>query len=243
MTSHIWLKNHEMSTNQSIKRRTFLWTASTAATAGLLSGLGDAGSFAAQPPASVSSGPLSEKLQTQLAAIARTFVTAAKEEGQFLNLLVKLTRARRVLELGTGYGYITIWLALALEETGGQLTTIEIDPEREMLAKKHVAEAGLSHRVHFHQGDAHAIVPTLAGPFDIAYLDADKGGNLDYFNKLFPKKLPPGSLLIAHNAILLADKMKDYFERVQNHRELDTLIVQTTEDDGFALSYRRRAGV
>lgn len=183
---------------------------------------------------------MSEKLGAQLARIARDHVTAAKEEGQFLNMLIKLTRARSVLELGTGYGYITIWLALALEEAGGRLTTIEIDPERTTLAKKHVAEAGLSHRVSFHQGDAHAIVPTLAGSFDIAYLDADKGGNADYFNKLFPKRLPPGSLLVAHNAILLADKVKPYLDMVENHPELDTLIVRATENDGMALSYRRR---
>ena len=145
------------------------------------------------------------------------------------------------MELGTGFGYTTIWLALGLEETGGRLTTIEILPDRAELAKKHVSQAGLSRRVTFKQGDAHAIVPTLAGPFDIAYLDADKAGQVDYFNKLFPKKLPPGSLLIAHNAILRADAMKDYLDLVRKHPAFDTLLVSATPDDAFALSYRMRA--
>ncbi len=169
-------------------------------------------------------------------------MTVTKEEGQFLNLLIKLARARQVLELGTAYGYTTIWLALALEETGGQLTTVEIQPERAARAEQHITQVGLSHRVHFHQGDAHTIVPQLTGPFDIAYLDADKGGNLDYFNQLFPGKLLPGSLLIAHNALLLADPMKGYLDRVQNHPELETLIARVIEVDGFALTYRRRMG-
>lgn len=176
----------------------------------------------------------------RLDAIAREYVTIPKEEGQFLNLLVKLMRARRVLELGTGYGYTTLWLALALAETGGTITTVEIAPDRVELAKKHVAELGLSHRVRFHQGDAHAIVPTLEGPFDIAYLDADKGGQVDYFNKLFPAKLPPGSLLIAHNAILRVDAMKDYLELVSRHAAFDTLLVSVTPDDAFALSHCKR---
>ena len=235
------MQNQTMRTNQSVKRREFLRTTSAAGALGLLNSLGaiECIGGTAKP---ASSGLLpTDQLMTRLDVIARQFVTVPKEEGQYLNLLVKLTRAKRVLELGTSYGYTTIWLALALEETGGKLTTIEILPERVELARKHVVEAGLSHRVTFKQGDAHEIVPTLAGPFDIAYLDADKGGQVDYFHKLFPKRLPAGSLLIAHNAILRADAMKDYLELVRKHREFDTLIVSATPGDGFALSYRQRA--
>lgn len=230
-----------MKTRQRIKRREFLRTASAAGALGLLNALATMNSFGSAGKPAASGPPPEKQLLAQLDAIAREFVTAAKEEGQFLNLLVKLTRARRVLEVGTGYGYATIWLALALEETGGKLTTIEILPDRTELAKKHVGEAGLSHRVSFRQGDAHAIVPTLAGPFDIAYLDADKDRQVDYFNKLFPKKLPSGSLLIAHNAILRADAMQDYLELVRQHPAFDTVIVSATADDGLALSYRRRS--
>ena len=230
-----------MKANQPVKRRDFFRTAGAAGVAIWLSGLATMKGLGEERWGKTpKAGELGKRL-AQLDAISRQYATVPKEEGQFLNFLVKLTRAKRVLELGTGYGYTTIWLALALEETGGKLTTVEILPDRADLAKKHVAEAGLSHRVNFKQGDAHAIVPTLPGPFDIAYLDADKGGQVDYFNKLFPKKLPPGSLLIAHNAILLADKMKSYLELVREHPAFDTLMVRATPDDGFALSYRKRS--
>lgn len=224
-----------MKTNLPLKRRDFLRTAGAAGVFGLLSA-----SCERSGATGASESVPMDKVLSQLDAIAREYVTVPKQEGQFLNLLVKITQARRVLEVGTSYGYATIWLALALAETGGQLTTLEILPERVELAKRHIAEAGLSRRVTFHQGDAHEIVPTLAGPFDLAYLDADKGGQVDYFHKLFPKKLPPGSLLVAHNALLLADKMKAYLELVRQHPEFDTLMVSATPDDAFALSYRRR---
>jgi caffeoyl-CoA O-methyltransferase len=230
-----------MKSSPRIKRRTFLQTASAAGALGLFSGFRTVNCHGSEGRPPLSGSLPTSQLMARLDAIAREFVTMPKEEGQFLNLLVKLTRARRVLEVGTSYGYTTLWLAAALEETGGKLTTIEILPDRADLAKKHVAEAGLSHCVRFKQGDAHAIVPTLAGPFDIAYLDADKDGQVDYFNKLFPKKLPPGSLLIAHNAILRADAMKDYLELVRKHPGFDTLIVSATPDDGFALSYCKPA--
>lgn len=224
-----------------IQRRHFIKATSAVGAIGVLNGLGlMTGLAGAAAAGAVSKSTANDRVLRQLDAIAREFPTAAKEEAQFLGMLVKLSRAKRVLEIGTAYGYTTIWLGLALAETGGKLTTIEIAPERAELAKQHVAAAGLSKYVNFRQGDAHAIVPALGGSFDIAYLDADKGGNEDYFNKLFPKLLPPGGLLIAHNAVLLAERMKGYLERVRQHPEFDTLIISATPDDGLALSYRAR---
>jgi predicted O-methyltransferase YrrM len=229
-----------MRTMQRVKRREFLQASSVAGVVGWLGGCGVLAGRGGDAVSASSGPPPPAALDAQLAAIAREFPTAAREEGQFLSLLIKLARARRVLELGTGYGYTTIWLALALEETGGKLTTVEIAPERVELARRHVARAGLTHRVSFKRGDAHALVPQLGGRFDVAYLDADKNGQVDYFHKLFPKKLLPGSLLIAHNAILRADAMQDYLELVHRHPAFDTVLVRMTADDGLALSRRRR---
>ncbi|HNQ90639.1 MAG TPA: class I SAM-dependent methyltransferase [Verrucomicrobiota bacterium] len=226
-----------MKSNSGYRRREFLWTAGVAGVMGLLEGKGAEGE-----PARASSLPTRGRLMAQLESIAAEHVTIPKEEGQFLNLLVKLTRARKVLEVGTAHGYTTLWLAEALEATGGQLTTIEIVPERHELAKKHVAEAGFSHRVRFLLGDAHGLIPKIEGRHDVVYLDADKGGNGDYFEKLLSGKLPAGGLLIAHNAILLADAMQAYLERVLAHAEFETVIVRAVPEDGMALSYRRRAG-
>ena len=156
-------------------------------------------------------------------------------------MLVKATRAKNLLELGTSHGFSAIWMGLALEETGGQLTTIEIDRERYDLARRHVSEAGLSQRVTPIRGDAHAEVAKLQGPFDFVFLDADKEGQVDYFNKLYPKKLLPGGILAVHNAIRQAGSMRDYLEMIRRHPDFDTVTVSATMDDGFCLSYRHRA--
>jgi predicted O-methyltransferase YrrM len=182
-----------------------------------------------------------DKLMAEMEGKGRQFLSVPRKDGQFLNLLVKATRAKHVLEVGTSHGYSAIWIALGLEETGGHLTTIEIEPERVKLAREHLAKAGLSHRVTFKEGDAHQIVPALDGPFDFVFLDADKEGQMDYFNKLFPKKLPPGGILAVHNAIRQRAAMKGFLDMLASHAELDSVVLSLTMEDGFSISYRHRA--
>jgi predicted O-methyltransferase YrrM len=71
-------------------------------------------------------------------------------------------------------------------------------------------------------------------------MDADKEGQMDYFNKLYPKKLVPGGVLIVHNAIRQANLMKDYLNMIRKHPDFDTVFLSVTMDDGFCLSYRHR---
>jgi predicted O-methyltransferase YrrM len=169
----------------------------------------------------------------------REILNVMREEGRFLNLLVRAAGARRVLEIGTSNGYAALWIALALEETGGSLTTIEINPDRVRRAKENLRRSGLDDRVTCLEGDAHQVARTLDGLFDFIYLDADKNGQLDYFNVLFPKLLP-GGILICHNAIEYRQFMEDYLDVVRKHPDLETVIVSATMKDGFAVSCRRR---
>lgn len=180
-----------------------------------------------------------EKVLAELEATRARYYNVPREDGRFLNLLAKSVQAKNVLEIGTANGYSAIWLALALEETGGKLTTIEIDPGKVKEAKANLGRAGLAHRVTFLEGDAHQIVRTLEGPYDFIFIDADMGNDLDYFKALFPK-LSPGGVLLRHNAIRYASTMKDYLEAVKTHPQLDTVVLSLTMDDGFAVSYKRR---
>jgi predicted O-methyltransferase YrrM len=165
-----------------------------------------------------------------------------RKDAEFLHLMVKATRAVHVLEVGTSQGYSAIWMGLALEETGGRLTTIEIDNGRYSLAQRNVKEAGLAGRVTLVRGDAHREITGLKGPFDFVFLDADKNGQMDYFKKLYPNKLAPGAIMAVHNAISEAGDMKDYTDMIRWHPDFDTVIVSTTMNDGICLSYRHRAG-
>jgi caffeoyl-CoA O-methyltransferase len=191
-------------------------------------------------------GPLSAKrdpaqlkrLLDGMDAKGYRYWSVPRKDGEFLHLLVKATRARNVLEMGTSHGFSAIWMGLGLEETGGRLTTIEIDRQRYDLARRNVSDAGLSQRVTLIRGDGHGEVVKLQGPFDFVFLDADKEGQVDYFNKLYPKKLVPGGILLVHNAISQASSMRDYLDLIRKHPDFDTVTLSVTMDDGFCLSYR-----
>jgi caffeoyl-CoA O-methyltransferase len=195
----------------------------------------------AAPAAARPKGERDAALEAFLAELERTSgknLNAPREDARFLNLLVKTVGAKRALEVGTSNGYSTIWIALGLEETGGTLTTIDIDPDRVKEAKANLARAGVAGRVTCLEGDAHPLVRTLEGPFDFIFLDADKGNEMDYFNALFPK-LRPGGVILAHNAIRMKDMMREYLEAVAKHPELDTVVLSLTLDDGFCVSRRK----
>jgi predicted O-methyltransferase YrrM len=227
-----------MSSKRTVKRREFL-----AAASGLLS-------LAASPQraraADAASGPAIgdparlRRLLEEMEAQGPQYWSVPRKDGELLHFLVKATHARNILEIGTSHGYSAIWMGLALEETGGRLTTIEIDRTRHDLARKRLGEANLSQRATLIRGDAHAEVPKLGGPFDFVFLDADKEGQVDYFHALYPRALAPGGILAAHNAVRQASAMRDYLALVRNHRDFDTVTVSATMDDGVCLSYRRR---
>lgn len=180
------------------------------------------------------------KLLTEMDSKGYRFLSVPWKDGEFLHLMVKAVRASKVLEIGTSQGFSTIWIGLALEETNGHLTTIEIDDELYRLAQKNVERAKLSHRITCLEGDAHKIISKIEGPFDFIFLDADKEGQMDYFNKIYPRKINPGGIIAVHNAISQASSMMDYLEMIKKHHAFDTVIISVTMKDGFALSYRHR---
>jgi len=122
------------------------------------------------------------------------------EDGKILYDLVVKGNFKSILEIGTSTGHSTIWLAWAAAKTGGKVTTIEIDRERHETALKNFRAAGLSGYIDARLGDAHRIVPSLGGPFDFVFCDADKDWYLQYFLDLRPK-LAPNACYTAHNVL------------------------------------------
>ena len=232
-----------MNTFEPLKRRQFLTAATGAAGFALANQLVRSSVAIAtdSPSSNPDSASASAKVLAELEAKGDDVLNVPRKDGEFLNLLIKVARAKNVLELGTSHGYSAIWIGFGLEETQGKLTTLEIRAERVKLATENVNRAGLSHRIALRGGDAHELLPKLEGPFDFAFLDADKSGCVDYFSKLFPKKLTPGGLIVVHNAIQKRDAMKDYLDLIGKHPEFDSVILSLTMNDGFAVSYRHRA--
>ncbi|MBI4583934.1 MAG: O-methyltransferase [Planctomycetes bacterium] len=158
-------------------------------------------------------------------------------DGKFLQLMVSAAGAKKVLELGTANGYSGIWIGRGLRETGGSLTTIELNVKKAQEAKANFAKVGMASMVQVLEGDAAKIVPTLKSSYDLIFMDTEKGDYLEQFRLAFPL-LKPGGVFMAHNAILMRDSMKDFLKEVEEHPELTTVVVQTS-DDGFSVSYRK----
>ena len=113
-------------------------------------------------------------------------------DGQLLHDLIVKHRYTRALEIGTSTGHSGIWIAWALSKTGGKLITVELDAGRHREALKNFEAAGLSAFIDARLGDAHTIVPALAGPFDFVFSDADKDWYPKYFEAVFPKLTSDG---------------------------------------------------
>ena len=120
-------------------------------------------------------------------------------QGKMLGLLAQMSGAKRVLEVGTLGGYSTIWLARAVGE-GGSVTTLEIDPKHAEVARSNLARAGLADRVEVKVGPAIQTLPTLTGPFDFIFIDADKPSNPDYLTWAL-KLSRPGSVIVVDNVV------------------------------------------
>lgn len=128
-------------------------------------------------------------------------IAVAANQGKLLNLLAGLIGARRILEVGTLGGYSAIWLARALPNDG-RLVTLEIDPKHAEVARENLAAAGLADRAEVRTGRAIELLPVLANdtPFDLAFIDADKPSNPDYFDWAL-KLVRPGGLIIVDNVV------------------------------------------
>ncbi|MBP1622352.1 MAG: putative O-methyltransferase [Acidobacteria bacterium] len=119
-------------------------------------------------------------------------------DGQALHDIVIQNKYKNALEIGTSNGYSGLWIAWALSKTGGKLITIEIDPGRHKEALAYFREAGLDKYVDARLGDAHELVPSLPGPFDFVFCDADKEWYENYLKAALPK-IPVGGCFAAHN--------------------------------------------
>ena len=144
------------------------------------------------------------------------------EDGRLLRVLAESMNAKNVIEIGTSTGYSAIWMGLALQKTGGKLTTYEIDAGRAATARANFKRAGMADIITLVEGDAHEEVKSLKDPIDIIFLDADKDGYTDYFDKLLPL-VRPGGLVIAHN---ITPRMADpkYMEAITTNPNLETIV-------------------
>jgi caffeoyl-CoA O-methyltransferase len=114
-------------------------------------------------------------------------------------MLVEISGARRILEIGTFTGYSATCLAYGLP-SDGHIDTLEINDELEDLIREGWSRAGVADRITLHIGDARATLSTLEGPYDLVYMDANKREYVDYYN-LVIGLVRPGGLILADDVL------------------------------------------
>lgn len=128
-------------------------------------------------------------------------IDVAANQGQFLALLVRMTGARRILEIGTLGGYSTIWMARELP-ADGELLTLEADAHQAAVARENLRLAGVDDRVAVLEGPALASLETLGErpPFDLIFIDADKPNNPSYLRWAL-RYSRPGTVIVGDNVV------------------------------------------
>ena len=174
-------------------------------------------------------------------------------QGKFLELMIRATGARRVLEIGTLGGYSTIWMARAVGPSG-RVVTLELDPRHAEIAQSNLDKAGVADRVDLRIGPASeslaGLVAEDTAPFDFIFIDADKAGYPDYIQWSL-KLSRPGSVIIADNVVRdgkVIDPddpdpniqgVRRFTDLVAAKPRLSTTVLQTVSSkgyDGFAIA-------
>jgi len=135
--------------------------------------------------------------------------------GQLINLLAKEMKARTILEVGSSYGYSTVWLAEAARETGGKVISLELHPEKQKHARAYIEKAGLTGLVDFRLGDAQDSLSKLQDSVDFVLLDLWKNLYISCFDLFYPK-LREGALVVADN-MLYPESAREYAEAYRKH--------------------------
>lgn len=154
--------------------------------------------------------------------------SVSANQGKFLQVMMIVCNAKKVLELGTLGGYSTIWLARALPDNG-KVITIEVDKHHADVAQKNIENAGLSQKIDLRVGKALDILPQIIAEnderFDMIFIDADKPPYTEYFD--FALQLSrPGTLIICDNVIregkVLDNNSED--DKVQGVQRLNKML-------------------
>jgi predicted O-methyltransferase YrrM len=177
-------------------------------------------------------------------------------QGKFLELVVRMCGARRVLEIGTLGGYSTLWMARALPD-GGKVVTLELEARHADIARQNFRLAGMAERIEQRVGPALSSLEALsserAGPFDLIFIDADKPNNERYLGWAL-RLARPGSVIICDNVIrdgmvieagsrdASVQGARDVFSFFGAHQGLEATALQTVGGkgyDGFAMAIVR----
>ena len=191
-------------------------------------------------------GPLFESLREEtFASMKSPHMQVGRMEGNLLRLLVKLSGAKRALEIGMFTGYSGLMIAAGLPEDG-TLVTCDVDPKAEAIARRAFAKSPHGKKIEIRMGPALETLKTLKGPLDFVFIDADKENYHGYYEAVLPL-LRQGGLLVADNtlwsgAVLAPKSASDkaivaFNAHVAKDSRVDKVLL--TVRDGMTLALKR----
>ena len=147
-------------------------------------------------------------------------------QGKMLELFTKMKNPKTILEIGTYTGYSGICMARGLDKDG-KLITLDINDELEVMVRGFFEESGINDKIDYRLGNAMEIIPTLPGPFDMVFIDADKINYINYY-ELIIDKMNPGGIILADNVLwsgkILADESRQIDKNTQAILDFNALI-------------------
>ncbi|MGN7167438.1 O-methyltransferase [Paenibacillus cellulositrophicus] len=174
-------------------------------------------------------------------------IDVTANQGKFLQLLVQIKGAKRILEIGTLGAYSTIWMARGLTE-GGRIITLELSPHHAEVAKKNIARAGLEQTIEVRTGDALEQLAQMekegVEPFDLIFIDADKPNNPNYLRWALHFSRP-GTVIVGDNVIRngeIADRhstdprvqgVRTFFDMLSGDPNISATALQTVGSKGY----------
>ncbi len=149
----------------------------------------------------------------------------SREMGQFLSILVKGCNAKNILEIGTSNGYSTLWLANAVEETNGNVTTVELSSERVGEALVNFEKANLLQRIDVHNQEAGAFLDSqLDDSFDFIFLDSERTQYMWWLEHI-KRILQPQGLLVVDNATSHASELVEFIKMIEEDEMFETVLL------------------
>jgi predicted O-methyltransferase YrrM len=169
----------------------------------------------------------------------RMLLAVGPESGQLINILARSLKAPQILELGTSYGYSSIWLADAARASGGRLTTMELADYKSAHARGMSTKAGLADHVDFKVGDAVAMITALPFKLDFVLVDLWKDMYVPCLEAFYPR-LNPGAIIVADNMIRPGGEgVAQYAKAIRAKPGMSSILVPV----GSGLEISRFAGL
>jgi predicted O-methyltransferase YrrM len=166
---------------------------------------------------------------------SRKMLNLEPDTARLVHIVARSSGAKRILEIGTSNGYSTIWLASAVAEIGGRVTSIDQSAEKQAMARDNLQRAGLLDFVELRVGKASTMAHELSGPFDLVFFDADRMSAAANLEVLLPK-LTPSVLLLADNVLSHPGEIAEYLAAVKKLQEFEDVVVPVGK--GLSVAYR-----